>query len=84
MPNDEQLNHYELLKRGERGVRGGCKLINWYRSKGGSIDCQQRKPNLSMGWVDVKKAYGPVDHGWLKEMMLMHRFPPPPPCAGVF
>ena len=28
-----------------------------------------------MGWVDAKKAYDSTDHGWLEEMMLMHRFP---------
>ena len=28
-----------------------------------------------MAWVDVKKAYDSVDHGWLGEMMVLHRFP---------
>ena len=28
-----------------------------------------------MGWVDAKKAYDSTDHGWVKAMMLMHRFP---------
>ena len=28
-----------------------------------------------MAWVDVKKAYDSVDHGWLCEMMVLHRFP---------
>ena len=28
-----------------------------------------------MGWIDIKKAYDSIDHGCLKEMMLLHRFP---------
>lgn len=28
-----------------------------------------------MAWIDVKKAYDSVDHGWLEEMMVLHRFP---------
>ena len=28
-----------------------------------------------MGRVDVKKAYDSIDHGWLEEMMIIHRFP---------
>ena len=40
-----------------------------------TLDCHRRKHNLSMGWVDVKKANHSIDHGWLEEMMVMHRFP---------
>ena len=28
-----------------------------------------------MAWVDVRKAYDSVDHGWLREMFTVHRFP---------
>ena len=28
-----------------------------------------------MAWIDVKKAYDSVDHGWLNGVMLLHRFP---------
>ena len=31
-----------------------------------TLDCHKRKRNLSMGWVDVKKAYDSIDHGWLE------------------
>ena len=40
-----------------------------------TLDCQRRRRNLTMAWVDVKKAYDSVDHGWLGEMMVLHRFP---------
>ena len=28
-----------------------------------------------MVWVDVAKAYDSIDHEWLDEMMILHRFP---------
>ena len=28
-----------------------------------------------MAWVDVRKAYYPVDHQWLKEMFNLDLFP---------
>ena len=28
-----------------------------------------------MAWIDVKKAYDSVDHGWLNAAMKLHRFP---------
>ena len=37
-----------------------------------SQDCHRGKWNLSLAWVDVKKAY---DHKWLNEIMELHRFP---------
>jgi len=40
-----------------------------------TLDCHRRKGNLSMAWIDVKKAYDSVDHGWLEEIMILHRFP---------
>ena len=61
----------------QRGVRGGCSgtVDNLLIDRIVILDCHRRKRNVSMGWVDVKKAYDSIDHGWLEEMMLMHRFP---------
>ena len=28
-----------------------------------------------MAWVDVAKAYDSIDHEWLDEMMILHKFP---------
>ena len=39
-----------------------------------TLACHRKKRNLSMGWVDVKKAYDSLDHGWLEEMMITYRF----------
>ena len=30
-----------------------------------TLDCHRRTGNLSMAWIDVKKAYDSVEHGWL-------------------
>ena len=38
-------------------------------------DCQRGRRNLSMAWIDVRKAYDSVDHHWLSEMFSLHRFP---------
>ena len=39
------------------------------------MDCHKCKRNLSVAWVDVRKAYDSVDHRWLNKIMLVHRFP---------
>ena len=36
-------------------------------------DSHSGKRNVSMAWVDVRKAYDSVDHGWLREMFTVHR-----------
>ena len=38
-------------------------------------DSKRNKRNLSMAWIDVKRAYDSVDHKWLVEMMTVHQFP---------
>ena len=77
VPTDKHLNHYELMEGAQRGARAGCSgtVDNLLIDRIVTLDCHRRKRNLSMGWVDVKKAYDSIDHGWLEEMMLMHRFP---------
>ena len=58
------------------GVRAGCSgtVDNLLIDRAVQLDCHRRKRNLSMGWIDVKKAYDSIDHGLLEEMMLLHRF----------
>ena len=38
-------------------------------------DSQRGRRNLSMAWIDVRKAYDSVDHQWLDQMFSLHRFP---------
>ena len=33
--------------------------------------CKKHQRNLAMGWIDYKKAYGMVPHGWMIEAMKM-------------
>ena len=83
VPTDKHLNHYDLIEGAQRGARAGRSgtVGNLLINRAVTLDCHRRKHNLSMGWVDVKKAYDTVDHAWL-EMMLMHRVPSG--CVGVF
>ena len=39
------------------------------------LDSQRGRRNVSMAWIDVRKAYDSVDHSWLREMFSLHRFP---------
>ena len=39
------------------------------------LDCHRGKRNLSMAWIDVRKAYDSVDHDWLCAMTDVHRLP---------
>ena len=73
---DKHLNHYELMEGVQRGLHAGCSetVDNLLIDRMVKLDCHRKKCNLSMGWVDIK-AYHSIDHGWLEEMMLMHRFP---------
>ena len=40
-----------------------------------TLDCHRERRNLSMAWIDVKKAYNSVGHGWLNGVILLHRSP---------
>lgn len=62
----------------QRGARGGCsRTIDNYLliDRTVTLDCHRRKSNLSLAWIDVKIMYDLVDHGWLEEMIILHRFP---------
>ena len=53
-------------KRGSRGTKHQL-LIDKTVLK----DCKKRHTNLSMAWIDYKKAYDFVPHSWIKECMEM-------------
>jgi len=61
----------------QRGTRAGCSrtIDNLLIDRTVTLECHRRKRNLSMAWINVKKAYDSADHGWLEEMMIFHRFP---------
>ena len=37
-------------------------------------DCKKKKKNLSMAWIDYRKAYDSVPHGWILKTLQMYRF----------
>ena len=51
----------------------GCKdqlLINMMIIE----DCKKKKKNLSMSWIDYRKAYDSVPHSWILKTLQMYRF----------
>ena len=76
-PANEHLETHGLLDGAQRGARAGCSrtIDNLLMDRTVTLDCHRRKSNLSLAWIDVKKMYDLVDHGWLEEMIILHRFP---------
>ena len=76
-PMDEHLNRYELMEKQQRGATEGCSgtTDNLHVDRMVTQDCHRGRRNLSMAWIDITKAYDSVDHYWLCEMMVVHRFP---------
>ena len=61
----------------QRGAKSGCSgtTDNLLIDRMVIQDCVRGKRNISMTWIDVKKAYDSVDHKWLSTMMVLHKFP---------
>ena len=71
----EKWQYLEEEQKGCRRQRQGTKhqlLIN------NSIleDCKRRARNLSMAWVDYKKAYDSVPHSWIIRCLDMYKINP--------
>ena len=66
-----------LIEGEQRGAKVGCSgtIDNLLIDRMVCEDRKRNKRNLSIAWIDVKKAYDWVDHKWLVEMMAVHRFP---------
>ena len=76
-PMDQHLEHYGLMEGQQRGAKSGCfgTMDNLLIDRAVMLDCQRGKRNLSMAWIDVRKAYDSVDHDWLCAMTDVHRLP---------
>ena len=74
---DEHLEAYDLMENQLRGAKARCSgtTDNLMIDRMVTLDRHRHKRNLSVAWIDVRKAYHSVDHGWLKKIMLVHRFP---------
>ena len=76
-PANEHLETRDLINGAQRGARAGCSELidNLLIDRTVTLDCHRRRRNLSMALIDVKKVYDLVGHGWLEEMIILHRFP---------
>ena len=64
----EGNNMFPLEQKGCKRGTYGCKdqlLIN----KMINDDCHARKKNLSMAWIDYKKAFDSIPHSWIVECL---------------
>lgn len=61
---DQHLDKYGLMEREQRGAKGNCSgtVDNLLIDRMVRQDSQRGRRNLSMAWIDVKKAYDSVDH----------------------
>ena len=77
VPMDKHLKVYDLMEKQQRGAKAGCSgtTDNLQIDRTVTLDCHRHKRNLSVAWVDVRKAYDSVDHRWLNKVMLVHRVP---------
>ena len=76
-PMNQRLDKYALIEGEQRGAKVGCSgtIDNPLIDRMVCEDSRRNKTNLSMAWIDVKKAYNSVDHKWLVEMMAVDRLP---------
>ena len=76
-PIDSHLTENELMENEQRGAKAKCSGTsdNLMIDRMVTLDCHRGHRNLSMAWVDVKKAYDTVDHKWLSKCMDVHCFP---------
>ena len=64
----------DIIREEQRGCTRnsyGCKdqlLLNKIE------DCKKKKKNLSMAWIDYRKAYDSVRHEWILKTLQMYRF----------
>ena len=68
MISEKAYSHLEqnnLLPDEQRGCRKGCQRTKDHLSKCVLKNCKRRKTNLSMAWIDYKKAYDMVPHSWI-------------------
>ena len=74
--SDKTYDHLEknrLLPEEQKGSRRKCQGTKDQLAIDRCIlqNCRKRKTNLSMAWVDYKKAYDMVPHSWIIDTMGM-------------
>ena len=68
---------YDLLKGEQRGAKPRCSgtTDNLLVDRMVCHDSRNSRKNVSMAWIDVRKAFDSVSHEWLLRMMFLHKFP---------
>ena len=74
---DKHLEEYDLLEGEKRGAKPRCSgtTDNLLVDRMVYHDSRNSRKNVSMAWIDVRKAFDSVSHEWLLEMMFLHKFP---------
>ena len=70
---NQRLEENDLMEGARAGFSGTTD--NLLIDKTVQLDGHRRMWNLSVAWIDVKKAYYSVDHSWLNGVITLHRFP---------
>ena len=67
----DYLEQEKLLPEEQKGCRRGIRGTKdqLLTDKNVLKDCKKRYTNLSMAWIDYKKAYDFVSHSWINECM---------------
>ena len=66
-------NILPLEQKGIRRKAKGCK-DQLLLDKAVTEDAKKKKKNLSLMWIDYKKAYDSVPHSWIQELMKIYKF----------
>ena len=75
-PINQHLDRHRLMETEQRGARSKCSgtTDNLLIDRMVCQDSHNAHKNLSMGWIDVRKAFDSVSHEWLQEIMSLHKF----------
>ena len=67
---NKRLIQYDLMEVQQREAKEGCSgtVDNLLIDRTVTLDCHNQKHTLSMGSIDLCKAYDSISHVWLKKM----------------
>lgn len=72
------LIQFDLLPLEQKGCRKdsyGCK-DQLLTNKAIMLNCKKKLKNLSMAWIDYRKAFDSVPHAWIRKVAEMYKFHP--------
>ena len=71
------LEKYHLMQLDQRGAKQKCSgtAENLLLDSVVLRDVKLHQRNLSVAWIDVKKAYDSVNHRWIRKILEVHRLP---------